>query len=981
MSADVASLSAVSILAQSGGQPQGLIQEGQRLYETGQFSQAAELLQQAIQTYQAQGDTLNQALALRNLALVYRQLGQWSAATEAVASSLQLLETLPSPERLPVLARTLDIQGSLSLDQGQPDQALNSWEAAANIYQQLGDETRLVRNQLTQAQALQAMGMYRRAIATLTNITQTLQDQPDSPPKAVSLQLLGNALQVAGDLDQATASLQESLAIAQRLQLPETISAAQVGLGNTARAQGNPEQALSYYRQAASQAASPLVTVQAQLNQLSLLIETQQWPQAEALAANLQQPVNALPLSQDAVYAQINLADNCLKLAQKSSGSPAGGTTRLPAAPPSAPITTYTRDNLDLVDIFLGRNAAQLPAAGTAPESAAPAVSEAAGTYTRDNLDLVELFLGGRTSAPPVSGSDPESTVPGPATPIDADTYTRNNVDLVDLFLGGPSNSSPTPSTGAAPTGPAARAPIAAATLTDIARSLSLAQQNARQLNDQRAESYALGSLGSVYEQAQQWSEASALTQKALLLAQTLDAPEIAYRWQWQLGRILKAESVGKGVAAKEYQASVAAYSEAVNTLQTLRSDLVAINPEVQVAFQESVEPVHRELVNLLLTDGNSAPPENLEKARKVIESLQLAELDNFFREACLDASPVLIDQIDRQAAVFYPIILPDRLEVILRLPGQPLRHYRTSVSQTQVEATVAQLRQALVQKSSQRFLPFSQQLYDWLIRPVAADLASSEVQTLVFVSDGVLRNIPMAALHDGQQFLMETYAVALTPGLQLLAADPISRKNLSVLIAGLSEARQGFTALPNVEPEVEQIEATLPSRKVLLNQDFTELAFADAIRNLDSPVVHLATHGQFSSNLEDTFILTWNDRLGVNQLRGLLQTTGLDQVGSGVVELLVLSACETAVGDRQAALGLAGTAVRSGARSTLGSLWQVNDEATALFISRFYQELAGGQVTKAEALRRAQLAILENPQFRQHPYFWAPYIMVGNWL
>ena len=142
--------------------------------------------------------------------------------------------------------------------------------------------------------------------------------------------------------------------------------------------------------------------------------------------------------------------------------------------------------------------------------------------------------------------------------------------------------------------------------------------------------------------------------------------------------------------------------------------------------------------------------------------------------------------------------------------------------------------------------------------------------------------------------------------------------------------------------------------------------------------MVHLATHGQFSSKAEDTFILTWDDRINIKQLNNVLKTR--DRIESSIIELLVLSACQTAVGDKRAALGLAGMAVRAGARSTLASLWSVNDAATASFMIKFYQNLTDNKVTKAEAVRRAQLSLLQNPDY-SHPYFWAPFILVGNWL
>lgn len=142
--------------------------------------------------------------------------------------------------------------------------------------------------------------------------------------------------------------------------------------------------------------------------------------------------------------------------------------------------------------------------------------------------------------------------------------------------------------------------------------------------------------------------------------------------------------------------------------------------------------------------------------------------------------------------------------------------------------------------------------------------------------------------------------------------------------------------------------------------------------------MVHLATHGQFSSNAEDTFIVTHDGKVNVNELNSLLKTRESNQ--QGAIELLVLSACSTATGDKQAALGIAGVAIQSGARSTLASLWVVDDEATAIIMGEFYKQLQQGKTTKVEAFRRAQLTLLKGKQY-QHPYYWSPFILVGNWL
>lgn len=194
--------------------------------------------------------------------------------------------------------------------------------------------------------------------------------------------------------------------------------------------------------------------------------------------------------------------------------------------------------------------------------------------------------------------------------------------------------------------------------------------------------------------------------------------------------------------------------------------------------------------------------------------------------------------------------------------------------------------------------------------------------------------------------------------------------------MAGLSQAREGFSALPNVTVEIERIKAEITSQ-VLLNKSFTHEAFQNQIDSTPWSIVHLATHAQFSSNAENTFILTWDGRIDVKQLDQLLRTR---EGNIRPIELLVLSACQTATGDQRAALGMAGVAVLSGARSTLASLWSVSDRSTASLMIRFYRELSQPGITKAEALRRAQISLLHQQDYIS-PYYWAPFVLLGNWL
>ncbi len=495
--------------------------------------------------------------------------------------------------------------------------------------------------------------------------------------------------------------------------------------------------------------------------------------------------------------------------------------------------------------------------------------------------------------------------------------------------------------------------------------------RSAQQVQDPQAEAYALLQWGQLYARTEQWTEAEALMQRSRLIARQLNADDIIAQSAWKLGRLAIAQQAS-GIEQNKRTKAIANYTEAVKSLQSLRGDLVAVNSEIQFSFRESVEPVYRELVGLLLDDQPTQAA--LIQARELIEALQIAEMDNFFREACLDKTQQ-IDQIDSTATVIYPIILPDRLAVILSAAGQPLRYHSTILAQAQVEETLDAMLSAInpVSDSKSR-LQLSQKIYDWLIRPAEATLL--DTKTLVFVLDGKLRNIPMSALHDGKQYLIEKYAVSLSPGLQLMAGRSLNPTRISAIVGGISQSRSGFSALPAVETEVKEISKTIHS-PVLLNQTFTNAAIGDQVKNTSANVVHLATHGQFSSRLEDTFLLTWDGQVNVKELSELLRSR--DSASASKIDLLVLSACDTATGDDRAVLGLAGLAVKSGARSTLATLWPVKDKAASLLMRRFYDQLKKPGATKAEALRQAQINLIRETDFKE-PFFWSAFVLVGNW-
>jgi CHAT domain-containing protein len=509
-----------------------------------------------------------------------------------------------------------------------------------------------------------------------------------------------------------------------------------------------------------------------------------------------------------------------------------------------------------------------------------------------------------------------------------------------------------------------------------VSKLLTTAISQARTIKYTRGEAESIGALGSLYQMTGQNKEAQKLTQQGLLIAESLPAPDLAYRLQWQLGKILTITSPNNPTAA------ISAYRQAVSNLKSLRNDLNSSDADLQFSFRDSVEPVYRELVALLLKDGEKTLAPNLEAARDLMESLQVAELENFLRQGCLDTYTVQLDKIDRSAAIVYPIVLPDRVAVITSVPKQPLRYYSRPISETEFEETINKLRTKIedpefTPEKEQAFQKQSKRVYDLLLAPVVADLQRTNTKTLVFVPDGILRNIPMSVLYDGSKYLVENYNLALTPGLQLVPPQNLlDRGRSQAFLGGISEARQGFPSLPGVKPELDSISKLIPSQK-LINGEFNQNQVSTNLVASSSPIVHLATHGQFSSKPEDTFILTWDKKLDLNQLNNLLQNR--NNQPNKAIDLLVLSACQTAAGDNRATLGLAGVAIRARAKSTIASLWSVSDDATGLLMTNLYQNLATQKLGKAESLKAAQLSLLKNPKYRS-PFYWAPFVLVGNW-
>jgi CHAT domain-containing protein len=505
----------------------------------------------------------------------------------------------------------------------------------------------------------------------------------------------------------------------------------------------------------------------------------------------------------------------------------------------------------------------------------------------------------------------------------------------------------------------------------------------AGQMNDQRMVSYGWGYLGHLYEEEGQVQQALDLTRRASQAARNGNAPDALYQWEWQTGRLLN--KMGKTEDA------LMAYRRAMYTLQPIRREVTVGFQGRSESFRTSIGPLFFEYVDLLMKQAD-ATPESLDQkpflvqARATVEQFKTAELQDYFRDDCVDTArsrkanvDEIIEELSKTTAIVYPIVLPDRLELLLSYHSgtqRKLKRETVRVSSQVLTQEVRTFRRLLEKRTTKEYLPHAQQLYKWLIEPLKPHLNTSQVDTMVFVPDGALRTIPMAALHDGKEFLIKRYAVAVTPGVILTDPQPLNRVQLKLLSVGLTDAVEGFAALPHVATEVRTIQQ-LFGGKVLLNQQFQVGALETEMKTEPPTIVHIASHAKFEGDAKQTFLLAFDGKLNMDRLRDLI---GLYQYRETPLDLITLSACETAQGDDRAALGLAGVAIKAGARSALATLWFINDKATSDLVTDFYRQLQNPTVSKAEALQLAQHKLLQHP-LHKHPGYWSPFLLINNWL
>lgn len=528
-------------------------------------------------------------------------------------------------------------------------------------------------------------------------------------------------------------------------------------------------------------------------------------------------------------------------------------------------------------------------------------------------------------------------------------------------------------------------------------------------------ESLAYLKLVELYREKQRDADALHIAEQAILLSEK--ETNATSRWQ------LLAQKAQLERAQGHIEAALRDYSEAFERAESLRKDFPKWDDQGQSWFSSHVSPIYLERVSLLVDrvanlNNETVRRDFLMEAIFTLESINRSALEEFLGHACgvpdrKSNSSDLLLKGEKGVAFLYPLVNKDRVMILLAAGGGiqafPIRG-PSAPSIIQKMHTLARM----LSNPSSNPEPLAKELFTILLAPLSEDLKRNKTETLVIIPDRHFRKIPFAALHDGEAYIGTRYNFSTLTGITLF--NPLEEESSTgekILLAGVSspgpvvdqlpetikkevmfsaKARSRALAsplsghennhdimthalaLPGVQKEIESLEPM--SEMTMLNQGFTLEALRASLREHNYSALHIASHGLIGKRADASYILAYDDLIRFEALDTYLQAGGRSGKKLG---LLTLSACHTAEGDDQAPLGLSGLALRAGIPRAMGSLWPVDDTATVDLMRTFYRELIHQGTSASKALRVAQQEVSKDPRFK-HPYYWAPFILVGQW-
>ncbi len=968
------------------------LNQGQQHYIAGRYGAAIALWEPLI--HSSHVSSAQRTVVQIYLARAWQALGQRHQAHQWQAQAKQQLQRLPpGPEQQAIAARWFGFQGQLAFDQGDLTQALSAFTTARDRYQDLDDSPGFMGSTLNMALVFQALGAERRSLTLLRDVETQLTPALPLPLQYRARYALAHILQHLGYLSDAETRLTALLSAV--TESSDQADASQLAAANLAI---TPDQAVTSGHATSSERA----TSSARVASSDQTLGASAVPGGDAalrsrIMLNLAHIAaeRAHLAQQSSLPWNRRLVSTPLALAQCPQPLPH---TRYLLRDQGAIIPQKIKEALDQCDRWLAQvktPAADLLALAIAAEFDRDTATALATAWADRPLPSATAAAGRWAIAQELAGVRAVLAPNPPLLPVP--TVMARLQSLYDL-VANPDHALPQPQhTDLRHTDPRNIDP----------RNIDPRNIDPRNIDpwgpDPWSVANLLGWMGRCAQHQRQWDRAAELTQQAIAILEPLNVAEWSFPWLWQWGQIVQAQTARSaqggspsgpgdpaGVTGDRLRTIYSAAGAAADRIRDHFIGVDRISPDAQPSldidrhreFLDQIEPFYHDWIRVLLAHRRDWP-----QARQVAQALRVKEVANFLQCRLDNPDPQDLSAIaamsQDRTAVLAVLLSPQQIDVLLELPDTPDLHRATTpIDALTLQCTLLKLIQSLKDVSAAiATRQAAQAFYDWIVAPVRSRLDAAGVETLVFALDGALRNLPPAVLHDGDRYLIESFAIAIAPDLTL----PISRqphpdlRNATTLIAALSESSQGLPSLQFVEQQIQTLETLLPSR-VLLNQEFTVAHFQQELATRPYRIVHLATHGEYGSRRQDTFLLASDGRISADDLsEALRQRTS---TRPEAIDLLVLGACETAEGDQQAWLGLSGLAIRAGARSTLATLWKVSaDEAPGDLFAQFYQTWLQQGQSKAKALQAAQCAFLAAaPNSRSRPHLWAVYVLVGDW-
>ena len=974
-----------------------LLNQGIQQLQTSQYQAALQSCQQALAIYQAIKDRNGEAYALNNLGIAYFSLSQYTKAIEFYQQALPIFRAVQDRNGE---AKALNNLGIAYSSLSQSNKAIEFYQQALPIF-------RAVQDRNGEAKALMNLGL---AYGSLSQYTKEIEFYQQALPifravgnrngEASALNNLGNAYLSLSQYTQAIEFYQQALPIFRAVQDRNGEAKALGGLGNAYFSLSQYNKAIEFYQQALpifravqdrngeAKSLTGLGNAYGSLSQYNQAIEFYQ----QAL------PIfRAVQDRNGEANALMNLGSAYLSLSQYNQA--------IEFYQQALPIYRAVQDRNGEANalVNLGVAYSSLSQYNKAIEFHQQALSIFQAVQDRNGEAAALTNLGIAYSS--LSQSNQAIEFHQQALPIYRAVQDRNGEAKALNNLG-----------------------LAYFSLSQYTKAIEFYQQALpiyRAVQDRNGEARALNNLGIAYGSLSQYNQAIAFFQQALPIFRAVQDRAGEGKLLSNIGILLKEQ--------KQPELAIAFYKQSVNVRETIRKDLRKLDRDLQASYTQSVADTYRNLASLLLQQNR------VMEAMQVLDLLKVQELQDYLKDIkgnqltaqglpllpqereivqAFDQNPAInktisnpavtalvaqlrqtaaaqnltlpaykdlqarIQKLGKNIALFYPLILDDRLELVLFIPDRPPIRKTVNVKRAEFEQEIRAFRQALPDVTKLlKIRQSGQQLYTWLVQPIDAELKAAKVQTIVYAPDGQMRYVPLAALYDGTQWLTERYQINYLTALALTPIDAPDKRSPTALTGALTQGRTitvagatySFGSLAYTKAEVNQIAKTIPNTKSLIDQPFNR-------RNLlaqmpQATIVHLATHAKFGGTPEESFIV-----LGDGDVVTLREIEAWKLPN---VSLFVLSACETGVGGKLGngleILGFGYQMQRTGSRAAIASLWAVQDDGTSVLMNEFYGALQKGS-SKAEALRQAQIELINDSNYR-HPLYWAPFILIGNGL